>query len=191
MKHSMTASLSNLAAGLLVATTVGAAGCRAAEPFVLHFDSGIFVSQGSGGTVGGTGGDIITVPGTGGVVGSGGADGSGGTVGSGGAPEPDAGEADATLAAEVTPLPDALPDLARDVRLPEGPFTPIDCLPLKPYKPDDLSYGPNTTVFSLRDLRVYRCMKGLESGWCPMGAYEPGLPIDYWRQCWIPIGYCQ
>ncbi|MEA2699485.1 MAG: hypothetical protein QOI66_3756 [Myxococcales bacterium] len=184
--------MKRLAAGLLMAAiggaTMGAAGCRAAEPFFLSFDSGIFVSQGSGGRVGGTGGDVITVPGTGGMVGS------GGDVGDVGAPEPDAGEDDATPAADLAAVPDALPplpDLGREVPPPEGPFTPIDCLKLASYKPDDQSYGPDTTVFSLRDLRVYKCMKGLESGWCTLGAYEPGLPIDYWRDCWIPIGYCQ
>jgi hypothetical protein len=184
--------MKRLAAGLvmavLVAAILGATGCRSAEPFLLGFDSGIFVSQGSGGRVGGTGGDVITVPGSGGMVGSGGTDGSGGAV----VPEPDAGEADVTPGVDA--IADALPplpDLGREIPQPEGPFTPIDCLKLSPYKADDRSYGPDTTVFSLRDLRVYKCMKGLESGWCTLGAYEPGLPIDYWRDCWIPIGYCQ
>ena len=156
---------SHRAVGWLVAGAIAAVGCHGAESFSV---GNLFVSQGGGGA-------------------------GGGVTGVGGAPELDAGETDdaSTEDADVAPLPDAGPDLPREVHLPEGPFTPINCGPIPPYMPDDQSYGPGTTIFSLRDLRVYRCMQGLQSGWCTIGAYEPSLDIGYWRDCWIPIGYCR
>jgi len=181
----MTAGLAFRATGCLIAGALAAGGCHGAESFSFDLDAGnIFVSRGTGGTVGGTGGNIIGTPGTGGGGVSGGGTGSGGVTGSGG-------QLDAGPASDVAPLPDALPDLALEARLPEGPFTPINCIPLAPYRPDDQAYGPDTTIFSLRDLRVYRCMPFPQSGWCTLGAYEPGLEIGYWRDCWIPVGYCQ
>ena len=181
----MKAGASHRAAGWLIAGAIAVAGCRGAEAF----PSNIFISEGSGGasTGGGAGGDVIVGSGSGGA----GSDDDGGVTGSGGAPPLDGGPSDADQSSDVAAPPDAPLDLAREVRLPEGPFTPVDCIPLAPYKPDDQAYGPGTTIFSLRDLRVYRCMQGLQSGWCTIGAYEPGLDIGYWRDCWIPIGYCQ
>jgi len=163
------------------------AGCQGPEGFSRRLAGNIFGSQGSGGSVGGTGGDVMTGPGTGGAPGTGGDT----TSGTGGAPDLDAGPSDVGAPPDLPPAPDALPDLRREVRMPEPPFTPIDCLTLKPYKADDQSYGPNTQIYSLRDLRVFRCMDFPQSGWCTIGAYEPELEVGYWKDCWVPIGYCQ
>ena len=183
------------ALGLVALAALIVVGCRGAEPFGLGFDSGILITRGSGGSSAGTGGDIIVVPGTGGS-GGGGAPGSGGAAGSGGAPAvPDAGNAVDTSAVDMPSVVDAAADLRRDVTAPrdatpEGPLTLFNCYALKAYVLD-APYAAGDKVFSLRDLRVYQCKPWPYSGWCPIGAYEPGGPLGFWPNAWTPLGYCE
>jgi hypothetical protein len=188
MRRLVKSAMAKLSIGLLGLAGLVAVGCGA-EPFSLSLEGGILISQGSGGFPAGTGGDTIIVPGTGGS-GSGGADGSGGAPG-----VPDAGTAADTSAVDMPSVADAAADIRRDVTAPrdataEGPLTLFNCYVLKTYVLD-APYDAGARVFSLRDLRVYQCRPWPNSGWCSIGAYEPGGPLGFWPDAWVPLGYCE
>lgn len=174
MRRPVKSAMAKVAIGLVGLVIVG---CRSAEPFSLSLEGGIAISQGSGGFPGGTGGDIIVVPG------SGGADGSGGT------PVVVDAEPPVEVSTDTPGVVDAAVDRRRDAS-PPGPFTLFNCYALKSYVLD-APYNAADRVFSLRDLRVFQCRPWPNSGWCSIGAYEPDGPLGFWPDAWTPLGYCE
>lgn len=52
------------------------------------------------------------------------------------------------------------------------------------------AYKEGDKVAAGRPVHVYECRPWPNSGWCPMAAYEPGLPGTPWADAWTDTGPC-